>query len=1031
MNRKSHKAPSLFSSALASSILFLLNVSSVTPAQANESVLLPTAAASSYGKPDPDRIIKRHFPRKLGKQMVKGVVRDSANPTGQPIANARVTLIQSNGEMAAIETTTDPQGEFVLWLGKHTEIDSEYLAVSVSAENFRPREVNVSTTQTNSILMSLVNTFTYFEPVQLDDGIQTRNLNYSSLDPNLINQLIAKTVQPGATGYRELHSLLIYKDGRLVVEEYYWGNNDYIDFEGGILRKVGDPSEIQWGRTNKHYIASVNKSLTATVTGIALEQFGHSPATPISALLPEKADYFTDANKAAVTLHDMLTMQLGFVWDEWGRNDLTLLWQSADFTDFLLSRNNRGPQSAWVYNSASPNMLLRGLDNMVPGSIRDWADTHFYSKLGITDYDWQSQPDGLPEGAARMHMRPRDLLKVGVTYLNNGVWDDEQVIPENWVEEVSSVQVNSSAGDYSYFFWMRELNGVNYLSADGDGGQYINIFPEQDMVIVMTQGNYLRWPLYVNQANDMMGEYILPAVKPPIWSEEFNSGSALDTNVWSYDLGQTGWDHGELQEYTRDAANVRVEDGNLIITAVKDDDHFTSARVKTQDKFTFTYGTVEARIKLPDLADGLLPAFWTLGNNFSTVGWPRCGEIDVMEVGGIAAIAERVVNRRVGSGAHYELNDHHEFDESSLDRPTDLDGTFAIYRMEWTPTAITTYIDDHLIWTFDISSPEVSDREEFHEPHFFILNMAVGGSSAGISKPSKITASFPAEYVVDYIRIFDNGHTVLGNPPVFTTDPVIKPNAPEFSPYSDTLAGSATDVDAGDSLTYSKVSGPAWLNVAADGALSGTPGKEDVGLNSWTVQVSDGNNAVSATLELTVDAVPPVFTADPITKPNAVENNSYISTLAGSATDMDASAILTYSRVSGPTWLFFHSSGLLFGTPRNADVGLNSWTVQVSDGNGGTDTATLEITVDAPSSANLEIAVTSAIPPTISIQVSGFNLEVLWPASYTAYSLYSSTNLTPPVVWSSVTNTPIIQGDDWMVTIPIGEAPPFFQLESP
>ena len=354
----------------------------------------------------------------------------------------------------------------------------------------------------------------YFAPVQLDDGIQTGHLDDANLDTNLINQLLVKTVQPGAAGYTELHSLLIYKDGHLVVEEYYEGNNDYIDFEGGILRKTGTPSQIQWGRTNRHYLASVNKSLTATVAGIAFDQFGYTPTNHIAPLLPSKAAYFSDANKAAVTLHDMLTMQLGFIWDEWGSNDLTLLWQSTDFTDFLLSRNNNGPQSAWVYNSASPNMLLRGLDNMVPGSIRDWAHTNFYSKLGITDYDWQSQPDGLPEGAARMHMRPRDMLKVGITYLDNGVWDGTQVIPTNWVNEVSTVQVNGFAGDYSYFFWMRQLNGVNYISADGDGGQYINIFPDQNMVIVMTQGNYLGWPLYVNQANNMMGNYILPAVNP-------------------------------------------------------------------------------------------------------------------------------------------------------------------------------------------------------------------------------------------------------------------------------------------------------------------------------------------------------------------------------------------------------------------------------------------------------------------------------------------------------------------------------------
>ena len=139
----------------------------------------------------------------------------------------------------------------------------------------------------------------------------------------------------------------------------------------------------------------------------------------------------------------------------------------------------------------------------------DSTDPETTREIGVTI---SVTPSLLPDGTIRMHMRPRDMLKVGITYLNKGVWGDEQVIPEEWVEEVSKVQVKGFAGDYSYFFWMRRLNGVNYLSADGDGGQYINVFPDQNMVIVMTQGNYLGWPLYVNQADDMMGNYILPAV---------------------------------------------------------------------------------------------------------------------------------------------------------------------------------------------------------------------------------------------------------------------------------------------------------------------------------------------------------------------------------------------------------------------------------------------------------------------------------------------------------------------------------------
>jgi CubicO group peptidase (beta-lactamase class C family) len=220
---------------------------------------------------------------------------------------------------------------------------------------------------------------------------------------------------------------------------------------------------------------------------------------------PYYSEFFKDPNKAKITIEDVLTMQMGFDWDEWGSNDLALLWQSYDFAKFVLSRSNNGPNKAWAYNSADPNLLLKGLQNRVQQPLHAWANQHFYSKLGITDYEWQSQPDGAPEGSARMFMRPRDMLKVGITYLNKGKWRSEQVIPAKWVEAVSTVQATSDAGDYSYLFWLRKLNGIRYISADGDGGQYISIFPEQNMVIVMTGGNYLEWPVYSKQAEGIMG----------------------------------------------------------------------------------------------------------------------------------------------------------------------------------------------------------------------------------------------------------------------------------------------------------------------------------------------------------------------------------------------------------------------------------------------------------------------------------------------------------------------------------------------
>jgi hypothetical protein len=206
----------------------------------------------------------------------------------------------------------------------------------------------------------------------------------------------------------------------------------------------------------------------------------------------------------------------------------------------------------------------------------------------------------------------------------------------------------------------------------------------------------------------------------------------------------------------------------------------------------------------------------------------------------------------------------------------------------------------------------------------------------------------------------------------------------------------------------------------------------DVGLNSWTVQVSDGTNSpASATLQITVDDVnyDPTFTADPVVTTNAVEGVVYSTfgnfagrTLADWATDADEGATLSFSKVedSGPDWLIVFSGGRLGGTPGTSDVGPNSWIVQVSDGIGGTDTATLEITVESDSP-----------PPVLSTQMSGSNLEILWPSAATGYSLYGCTNLVPPVVWSSVTNTPVIHEDNWMVTLPMDGSQEFFRLQTP
>lgn len=252
-----------------------------------------------------------------------------------------------------------------------------------------------------------------------------------------------------------------------------------------------------------------------------------------------------------------------------------------------------------------------------------------------------------------------------------------------------------------------------------------------------------------------------------IWSDEFDSGTSLDQNVWSYDLGASGWGNRELQEYTSAPQNVRIDNGNLVITvresgSGEDDRGFTSARVRTENKLTFKYGNIEARIRIPDLADGLWPAFWTLGDNFSRVGWPSCGELDIMEMGSASAISAGVINRRVGSAAHWENQGEVAGYSRYLNTASELDDDYHIFSMNWTPTNVTTYIDGMQIWTFHIEQGSCADCSEFHQPHFMIFNIAVGGTYTGLLDSSLITADMPAEMLIDYVRIYDNGYTELG-----------------------------------------------------------------------------------------------------------------------------------------------------------------------------------------------------------------------------------------------------------------------------
>lgn len=339
-------------------------------------------------------------------------------------------------------------------------------------------------------------------------SIQAADTCSAAIDQTKLDALVSHLSSAhAAKRYKEVHSLIVHAKGQTLAEAYFYGNTDAIDFEGGIRRVAGEPK--RWGPDDKHYVASVTKGVTALLTGIALAQLNLRASEPVAVLFAENAALRHPRWPSALTIEHLLTMQAGFVWDEWTGYDLVQLWQSSNFASYLLNKEHTGEGQRWSYNSALPNLLLKGLQNGLDVSLDTWADQYFFKPLGIVDYQWAKQPDGTPEGSARLHLRPQDMLKIGLLLLNNGRVGDNQLVPEVWIRQMMAVQVEGPAGKYGYFVWPRRIAGHDYVAFEGDGGQYINVFPKFQLVIVMTQGNYLQWPFYREQAESVMAEILL------------------------------------------------------------------------------------------------------------------------------------------------------------------------------------------------------------------------------------------------------------------------------------------------------------------------------------------------------------------------------------------------------------------------------------------------------------------------------------------------------------------------------------------
>ncbi len=313
------------------------------------------------------------------------------------------------------------------------------------------------------------------------------------------------------------------------------------------------------------------------------------------------------------------------------------------------------------------------------------------------------------------------------------------VAPTN-LNLIANVSTNNSG---NVTFTATATNAVNYDFDFGNG-----IFQASSSGIVTykypSTGNYTVNVIAKSQSNLTVSKSIqitVSVAQSLLFSDEFDTPGAPDPSKWGYDIGtgSGGWGNNELQYYTNRSDNVVVSNGTLKIIAKKENfsgSAFTSARLLSQNKFSFKYGKVEARAKLP-FGVGTWPAIWMLGNNISTAGWPACGEIDIMEHRGSE-------QNKIHSTLHYPNNSGGNGKTSSINIPN-VSTEFQIYTCEWSATEIKFSVNNQVFFTF-----ANNNSIPFNQNFFLILNVAMGGNFGGAVDPNFVSSTME----IDYIRVY-------------------------------------------------------------------------------------------------------------------------------------------------------------------------------------------------------------------------------------------------------------------------------------
>lgn len=319
--------------------------------------------------------------------------------------------------------------------------------------------------------------YSYQKPEQLNDGIQTASISAEGVDLVSIIRLMKEIINQK---YGRIESLLILKNNKLIVEEYYYGYN----------------------RTRLHKIRSCTKSITSLLLGIALERHKDIKVDQsLFSFFPEYDSLKTE-EKEQITLKHALTMTAGFQWKDTPKE----MFETDDWLRYILSRSlETKPGDNFNYNSGC-SILLGGIINFLEGEhAQVYAEELLFGPLGISEYIWETHQNGIPDCGGGLQLLPRDMAKVGLLVLNDGKWMNKQIVSKEWIRESTRPHVpESKFFDYGYQWWHRSKknkpwwkksnDGVtdenDMIVALGHGGQYIMVIGDLNMVVVTTASNY-------------------------------------------------------------------------------------------------------------------------------------------------------------------------------------------------------------------------------------------------------------------------------------------------------------------------------------------------------------------------------------------------------------------------------------------------------------------------------------------------------------------------------------------------------------